>query len=370
MRGSAVNMFAGQVAMDFIQRRRKAIREEGKAAALASQFAPASGDAIFTSAHYPRSWSEYVGQEDAKAHLRDAITSARRRDARLDHILLASGIPGIGKTSLAMLVGKEWGQQFLMLSGTLTVKDAYAALVSLDDHDILFIDEVHRLVHGGKGKAEWLLNYLQDGALFGAGGVTLDDVPDVTVIGATTDAGRLPETILDRFLIRPALHPYDEVEALSICVQLAARVGFGTDGVPLPTDPDFYYTISTAANRVPRLMIPVLIAVRDIYVARDGDNWDGTTFDLDVPLRRAGLYPDGLTDQAAHYLLTLRDLGGTAGEKAIANQMREPGGLAYVEQLLVDRRFITRTANGRSLTQLGQARIQQLADARHGKALS
>jgi Holliday junction resolvasome RuvABC ATP-dependent DNA helicase subunit len=106
-------------------------------------------------------------------------------------------------------------------------------------------------------------------------------------------------------------------------------------------------------------MIPVLIAVRDIYVARDGSNFTDHNYDLTVPLRRAGLHPDGLTDQAVHYLQTLSDLGGTAGERAVANQMREPGGLAYAEQLLVDRKLITRTANGRSLTVAGRQRLRQ-----------
>ena len=102
-----------------------------------------------------------------------------------------------------MLIAGELGTGLRVVSGKMTVNEARIVLVGMNDHDALFIDELHRLVSGGKAGAEWLLHLLSDGVVMGCIGPEAQ--PKATVIGATTDVGRLPETMCRAFPLRPAL---------------------------------------------------------------------------------------------------------------------------------------------------------------------
>ena len=181
---------------------------------------------------YPTTWKGVIGQEQAKAQLMTAARSAKKRGVAMPHTLLASGQQGIGKTTLALLVAKEMGTTLHVASGRFTLADARMAFAELNDGDLLFLDEIHRIVQGGKANAEWLLHYMQDGKLVLPSGV--EDCPDVTILGATTDSGRLPETVLDRFKVRPVLTGYTEDEAAKIAQGMAKRI-FGREDLPIPT---------------------------------------------------------------------------------------------------------------------------------------
>jgi Holliday junction resolvasome RuvABC ATP-dependent DNA helicase subunit len=220
------------------------------------------------------------------------------------------------------------------------------------------------MVDGGKKNVEWLLHLLQDGVLMLPTGPLV--VPNVTVIAATTDVQRLPQTIIDRFFVRPQITEYSEDDAVLIALAMARGMDFGKPGVlPLPGKDDWLRGIARAGNCNPRKMLGLLVTVRDLGLASAGNNFDPRrdTYDLSVPLDWHGLTEDGLDEVARKYLVALATIfDGTAGEKAISNAMNEPGGCRLTEQLLTNKGFLTRGPRGRSLTDGGWDRAQALAE--------
>lgn len=305
---------------------------------------------------YPTSWSAFVGQETAKAQLMTAARSAKKRRVRMEHTLLSSGRPGIGKTSLALLCAQEMRATMHVATGSLGLGDARLIFANLDDGDVLFIDEIHQLVQGGKAKAEWLLHYLQDGVLVGPLGP--EEQPAVTIIGATTDAGRLPETILDRFPVRPMLSGYTLEEAAKIAQGMAKRIF--TD-LPVPSAANCR-EVALAASFNPRVIRSILSTVRDIALVHNARNLTGRDYDLTEALRWLGLTPDGLNDTMRRYLVVLlSDFNGEgAGQTALQDRLQEPGGLGYTERLLMDKGLIAKSKAGRVLTQEGIRRAKEL----------
>jgi Holliday junction DNA helicase RuvB len=301
---------------------------------------------------YPADWDDFVGQEQAKRQLMIACRSAKMRGVPLDHVLLASGIPGIGKTSLALLIAQEMGGNLVVASGSMGFKEARIILSDMEDGDILFYDEFHRAVQGGKGNAEWLLHLLQDGVLVGPLGP--EEQPKITVIAATTDAGKLPETIISRFPLKPVLAQYTEDEAAAIAVTLAGRIF--PKNMPLPDD-ETAHKVALAASCNPRAMKGLLVALRDIALVSDEP-----VFDMPAALDWVGVTADGLTQSCQRYLVCmLVDFQGQAGRAAVQDRMQEPGGLAETERLLSDKGYLGRTAAGRILTKHGIRRARELS---------
>lgn len=308
---------------------------------------PSYGEAIFGK-DYPRSWDEFVGQATARTHLQAVIRSAKERGARLDHVLLSAGAGGIGKSSLARLIAAEMGVGLLELSGPVKVDDARKALMNMQPGDILFYDEFHQAVTGGKGNSEWLLHLLQDGRLLTAEGPVR--VPDVTVVAATTDAGKLPATILGRFKVRPMLAGYTEPEAVQILTGMARRLG-------LEDLNDDALALTRASSRAPREMGALLVAYRDSrYATPDGAH------SVPLALEWVGVTHDGLTSVAQSYLVTLMVLRGGASLSVLAGAMNEPGPLDRTENLLISSGLIAIDSTGRKLTPAGRARAQELRE--------
>jgi len=310
---------------------------------------PKRGEAIFAGNDFPHEWVDFVGQAEAKEHLFASVLSAHRRMKRLDHTLLESGLHGIGKTTLACIVAYQMGVGITFVSGPVSVDEARAALLNMQDHDILFWDEFHSAVAGSKSRADWLLPFLTDGALVTSKGS--EPMPDVTVIGATTDAGRLPQTILSRFMIRPELTNYSENEGVQIVDRLSGRMG-------VPVDPDELLPIARAANCNPRDMRTILTAVRDVAYTPSG-------FTLDKALRWAGFSHDGLDRVSRDILLLLLDAKDhTMALETISAHLGEPGPLKHHEQLLLQKGFLTIVGRGRQLTNEGIGRAVQLIEER------
>jgi Holliday junction DNA helicase RuvB len=311
---------------------------------------------------YPPSFMDFVGQRNARLQIMAAITSSAHRDARLDHMLLASGFPGIGKSSLARLTAHLRGVGFVELGGAVTDKDAMKALKEMQDGDVLFLDEIHRLVTGGKARAEWLLTLLQDGVLHMPSGVF--QAPDVTVIAATTDAQKLPETILDRFTIKPTLVPYTTAEATEIATLHATRLGFGKTkpNLPMPEETEWLSAIAKACDNNPRRIGQLLAIVRDIALSTELDNLlpDGTGYDLDLALEWAGLTPDGLTSGMQDYLVALFVYGGKAGIGTLKASLNETD-VSHTEKGLIQKGYVIVASGGRELTDFGRERALELA---------
>lgn len=306
------------------------------------------GDAIFGDGDYPRTWDRFIGQTQAVEHLRAHIASVERRGAdRLDHILLASGLHGIGKTTLAMLVaahartldtiiGSTPG--FVQISGPLTVDEGRDVIADLQDGDIVFWDEFHLAVSGGRNRADWLLPFLTDHVLLTQAGA--EPMPNVTVIAATTELGKLPQAVISRFMVKPRLVGYTDDEGAVLAGNLADRMRVDLPG-------NARRDVARAANNNPRDMRTVLSAVRDLP----------DSFDLDLALSWAGFTRDGLSTVAVEMLLVLLAAADhTASIETIQAQLNEPGTLRHHEQTLLQRGFLSITSRGRVLTDAGIAR--------------
>jgi Holliday junction DNA helicase RuvB len=309
---------------------------------------------------YPLDWDSFVGQDIAKKQLRTAAKSARMRGAVMEHVLIASAEPGIGKTSLALLTAKELGagENVKIVSGKIPVNQARIALAELEDGGVLIYDEIHMAVQGGKGNAEWMLNFLQDGVIMGPMGP--EQQPKITVIGATTDVGRLPKTIIDRFGKKPDLAPYTDDEATHIALGKASKLFMGE--VPFPSLQNCVQ-VAQAANNNPRVIGHVLSNLLDLTITSDCANYDRETkqYDIDEALNWMGLSPDGLDRLARRYLVALlRDFAGGAGERALADRLGEAGGLGHVEKVLMAKGLIAKTKQGRVLLKPGIARARDI----------
>lgn len=316
----------------------------------AGQFSPTAprpkrGAEIFAGTDYPATFEGFIGQATAVEQLQISIASAKKRGARLDHTLLASGAHGIGKTTLAQIIAAQMGAGFVAISGPLTVDDARGVLMGMQDGDILFWDEFHLAVAGNKNRADWLLPFLTDRELLTKRGA--EQMPDVTVIAATTDVGRLPQTIISRFMLRPRLSYYSVEEGALICAQLCGRMKVKLRGEkPLGR-------ISRAANNNPREMRMILTAVRDLALLGP--------VNLDKAFEWAGLTYDGLSTECQEILLVLLgSINHTASLETIQASLGEPGPLKHHEQTLIQKGLLVVTGRGRALTDEGADRARQL----------
>lgn len=321
--------------------------------------APKRGEEIFASdgtIEPVRRWEDFVGQVAAKEELVVRVASARARGVRLPHTLLASGIHGVGKTTLAKLVAYTAEAGLLTTTGPLTVNDFRDLLLSCRDGDMVFVDEAHRLVERSRTGADWLLPWMLEGKLITKNGA--ETVPDVTLIAATTDAGKLPETLLSRFMIQPEFVYYSDAEATLIASQLAVRMGVDL------SDPADAEAVALAADKNPRVMEKVLGATRDLnYVYAD------THPNLEKAFAYAQVSADGLMLMARDILLVLaQSREVTASIEYIQGQLGEPGPLKHAEKQLFARGLMHVAAGkGRQLTEAGARRAYMEAQKRMGK---
>ena len=302
------------------------------------------GHEIFDGLDYPRDWDTFIGQTEAKERLKAAVLAATHRGTRLDHCLLASGLHGIGKTTLAHILAFQAGGGLVQVAGPIDVNEGREIISSMSDQDILFWDEIHQAVTGSRNRADWTLPFLTDGTIQTAKGA--EKMPDITVVGATTDAGKLPLTVVSRFMVRPKLEAYTDAEAVQIVHNLSQRMG-------IPVEPEEAPRIAQAANNNPRDMRMILTAVRDVaYVGE---------FSLEKAFQWAGLTYDGIPQVAQDILLILLAAKNhTASLESIQAQLGEPGPMKHYEQVLLQKGLLTVTGRGRVLTDEGVVRAEEL----------
>jgi len=300
----------------------------------------------------PKTLDEFVGQKAARENLRVFVNAARSRGEALDHVLF-HGPPGLGKTTLAAILAREMGVGFRATSGPVIAKsgDLAALLTNLEDGDVLFIDEIHRL---NPAVEEVLYPAMEDRALdlmIGEGPSARSvriDLPRFTLVGATTRQGLLTTPLRDRFGIPVRLNFYS-VEELEQVVRRAA----GLLSVDL-TD-DGAHEVARRSRGTPRIAGRLLRRVRDFAHASGAASIDAKV--ADQALDRLEIDSLGLDAMDRRYLMMIADLygGGPVGIETLAAGLSEPRDTLedVVEPFLIQLGLIARTARGRCLNGRG-----------------
>ncbi len=296
----------------------------------------------------PQRLDDFVGQAQARQNLKIFIEAARARGEALDHVLFA-GPPGLGKTTLAQIVARELGVGFRATSGPVIAKagDLAALLTNLEERDVLFIDEIHRLSPAVEEVLYPAMEDFQLDLIIGEGPAARSvriDLARFTLVGATTRTGLLTTPLRDRFGIPVRLNFYD-VADLERIVRRGARV------LGIAISDDGASEIARRARGTPRIAGRLLKRVRDFAaVAGNGD------IDRALADRALGeLEVDGLGLDALdrRYLSTIAEMfnGGPVGIETIAAALSEPRDAIeeIIEPFLIQQGLVQRTPRGRLL---------------------
>jgi Holliday junction DNA helicase RuvB len=297
----------------------------------------------------PQRLAEFIGQEQARKNLGVFIAAARGRKEALDHVLFV-GPPGLGKTTLAQILARELGVNFRATSGPVIAKagDLAALLTNLEERDVLFIDEIHRLNPAVEEILYPAMEDFQLDLIIGEGPAARSvkiDLAKFTLIGATTRAGLLTNPLRDRFGIPVRLNFYSEAE-LELIVNRGARVlGIGVTA-------DGANEIARRARGTPRIAGRLLRRVRDFASVAGATAIDRAV--ADKALAALEVDSAGLDAMDRRYLTTIvmHYAGGPVGVETLAAALSEPRDAIedIIEPYLIQCGLLQRTPRGRLVT--------------------
>ena len=313
----------------------------------------------------PQSLDEFTGQAEARANLKVFIEAAKNRGEALDHVLFV-GPPGLGKTTLAQIMAKELGVNFRSTSGPVIAKagDLAALLTNLEERDVLFIDEIHRLNPAVEEILYPAMEDFQLDLIIGEGPAARSvkiDLSKFTLVAATTRLGLLTTPLRDRFGIPVRLSFYT-VEELELIVRRGARL------MNLPMTDDGAREIARRARGTPRIAGRLLRRVRDFAEVAKAE---AVTREIaDEALTRLLVDSVGLDQLDKRYLnmIAVNFGGGPVGIETIAAGLSEPRDAIedIIEPYLIQQGFIQRTPRGRVLTATAWRHLGLVSAARPG----
>jgi Holliday junction DNA helicase RuvB len=296
----------------------------------------------------PKTLDEFIGQKAARENLRVFIEAAKSRGDPLDHVLFF-GPPGLGKTTLAQIIARELGVGFRATSGPVIAKsgDLAAILTNLEDGDVLFIDEIHRLAPAVE---EILYPAMEDRVLdlmIGEGPSARSvriDLPKFTLVGATTRQGLITTPLRDRFGI-PVRLTFYSVDELEQVVRRAGRL------LGLSLTEDGAHEVARRSRGTPRIAGRLLRRVRDFAQSAGETQVDAKS--ADSALTRMEVDQLGLDAMDRRYLRMIADIyrGGPVGVETLAAGLSEPRDTIeeVIEPYMIQLGLIARTARGRCL---------------------
>jgi len=296
----------------------------------------------------PDAWSEYIGQEQIKKNLGVFIEASKKRDEALDHTLFF-GPPGLGKTTLALIIANEMNANIKVTAAPMIEKsgDLAAILTNLEEGDILFIDEIHRL---SPAVEEILYSSMEDFRLdiiIGSGPAAQTvkiDLPRFTLVGATTRAGMLSNPLRDRFGMSFRMQFYSSEELAKIISQASQKL----DKTIIK---EASLEIAKRSRGTPRIALRLLRRVRDFADVADEDNINFSR--TQYALNELGINSHGFDEMDIRLLKLLASVEGRAmGLSTIAAALSEDEGTVedVLEPYLLANGYLERTAKGRKAT--------------------